>query len=53
MKQFLNFRRDAIFCVSTALMLLVLCCFQPAFATRDFINNGDGAVTHNKIGVLL
>ena len=57
MNKFLNFRRDAIFCVSTALMLLTLCCFQPAFATpttptSDFVDNGDGTVTHKLTGLM-
>jgi hypothetical protein len=33
MNRCFKFRRDAKFCVSTALMLLMLCCFHaPAFA---------------------
>jgi hypothetical protein len=43
--------------VSTALMLLMLCCFQPAFATpttptSDFIDNNDGTVTHKLTGLV-
>ena len=32
MKRFFKFRRDAKYCVSTALLLLLLCFHAPAFA---------------------
>jgi hypothetical protein len=43
--------------VSTVLMLMMLCCFQPVFATpttptSDFIDNGDGTVTHKLTGLV-
>jgi len=45
MNKFLNFRRDAIFCVSTALILLMLCCFHaPAFADLNTGLVADGRI---------
>ncbi len=58
MNRFLKTIVETLHCnVSTALMLLMLCCFQPAFATpttptSDFIDNGDGTVIHKLVGVL-